>query len=216
MANGIKIGTNNISGIKIGTADVDAVYIGTTQVYPSTPPFQGKWLATYSGGTTSSAECDSSSAITSGEITKNNLVSVKIGNCVSSIGASAFYNYTSLTSVTIPNSVSSVGNYSFEGDGNLALINIPNSVTNIGISAFYNCLGLANAIIGSGVTTIGNSAFQGCSSLMSVTSMAVTPPSIGSNVFSNSGNCPIYVPSASVNAYKTAWVEYASRIQAIQ
>lgn len=33
MANGIKIGTNNISGIKIGTADVDAVYIGTTLVY---------------------------------------------------------------------------------------------------------------------------------------------------------------------------------------
>jgi len=33
----------------------------------------------------------------------------------------------------------------------------------------------------------------------------------------NTNNCPIYVPSASVNAYKTAtnWSTYASRIQAI-
>ena len=39
MANGIKIGTNNISGIKIGTADVDAVCIGDTLVYSGvTPP----------------------------------------------------------------------------------------------------------------------------------------------------------------------------------
>ena len=38
MANGIKIGTNNISGIKIGTADVDAVYIGTTLVYSGGTP----------------------------------------------------------------------------------------------------------------------------------------------------------------------------------
>ena len=42
MANGINIGTNNISGIKIGTADVDAVYIGTTLVYSggTQPTFQ--------------------------------------------------------------------------------------------------------------------------------------------------------------------------------
>jgi hypothetical protein len=44
---------------------------------------------------------------------------------------------------------------------------------------------------------------------------ATTPPSLGSNVFGNTNNCPIYVPSGSVNAYKTAskWNSYADRIR---
>lgn len=51
-----------------------------------------------------------------------------------------------------------------------------------------------------------------------------TPPTIfinsGGNyqTFDNTNNCPIYVPSESINAYKTAdgWSKYADRIQAIQ
>jgi len=40
---------------------------------------------------------------------------------------------------------------------------------------------------------------------------------LGNNAFYATNNCPIYVPAASVNAYKTAtnWKSYASRIQAI-
>ena len=68
---------------------------------PPTPTFQGKWLATYSDSHTESAECDSTSAITGGEINKTNLVSVKIGDCVTSIGGMAFYGCTGLTGVTI-------------------------------------------------------------------------------------------------------------------
>jgi hypothetical protein len=38
-----------------------------------------------------------------------------------------------------------------------------------------------------------------------------------SSVFNYTNNCPIYVPSASVETYKSAsgWSGYASRIQAI-
>jgi hypothetical protein len=38
-----------------------------------------------------------------------------------------------------------------------------------------------------------------------------------SNAFDNTNNCPIYVPSASVEAYKAAtnWSSLSSRIQAI-
>ena len=45
-----------------------------------------------------------------------------------------------------------------------------------------------------------------------------TPPTLSSNALDYTNNCPIYVPSASVNAYKSAnnWSTYASRIQAIQ
>ena len=194
MANGIKIGNLDISAFKVGSADTK-VYLGDTLLYPTAPPsFNGKWLATYTGGTTSSAECDASSAITRNEITKTDLVSVEIGDCVTSIGDEAFTMYSSLTSCTIGNSVTSIGD-----------------------SAFYGCTSLTSCTIGSGVTSIVDLAFRNCTSLTSITVNATTPPTIGIDVFSNTNNCTIYVPSASVNAYKSAsgWSDYASRIQAI-
>jgi hypothetical protein len=65
------------------------------------------------------------------------------------------------------------------------------------------------------VTSIEFSAFLGCSSLKSCYCAAKTPPTLGSNVFSNSGITNIYVPTASVSAYKSAsgWSDYASKIQ---
>jgi hypothetical protein len=57
-----------------------------------------------------------------------------------------------------------------------------------------------------------------CSGLTSVTCEAITPPTLnGTSVFDYTNNCTIYVPSQSVETYKTAtnWTEYASRIQPI-
>ena len=207
---------------------------------PCEPPsFDGKWLATYTTGTTSSAECDSSSAITQNEISKTDLVAVEIGDCVTSIGNSAFTNYYDLEEVIIPNSVTSIGTSAFTscsslmsitipsgvtsiGDSvfrrcsGLTSIDIPSGVTSIGSSAFGNCTSLTSVTIPSGVTSIGGSAFYGCSGLTSVTVEAITPPSLDMYAFHNSTGT-IYVPAASVNAYKTAtnWSTYASRIQPI-
>lgn len=168
---------------------------------PPTPVFQGKWKATYSDSSVTSAECDSSSEITQNEINLTNLVSVEIGNnCVTSIGTSAFQNCSSLTS-----------------------INIPSGVTSISERAFQYCSGLTSIVIPDSVTSIGNSAFKNCSGLASITVSATKPPILGGNyAFATnypymSRGCPIYVPSQSVNVYKAAnyWSEYASRIQPI-
>ena len=263
MADSIKIGNLDISAFKVGSSDCK-VYLGDTLLYPTAPPsFQGKWLATYNGGTTSSAECDASSAITQNEIALSNLVEVEIGDCVTSIGEAAFYECSSLTSIDIPDSVTTIGTYAFYNCSSLTSIVIPSGVTSIGQSAFYNCSSLTSCTIGSGVTSIGTSAFRNCSGLTSIDipsdvtsignqafyacssltsctigsgvtsigdavfyrcsgltsiiSNAATPPTLGSYVFDNTNDCPIYVPSASVNAYKAAtnWSTYASRIQAI-
>ena len=185
--------------------------------------FTGKWIATYSGGTTSSAECDASSAITENEITLTDLVSVEIGDCVTSIGEWTFFGCNSLTNCTIGSGVTSIGERAFAVCASLTSITIPNSVTSIGGVAFGDCISLTSINIPSGVTSIGENAFAFCNSLTSVTVNATTPPPLNSSswVFYGTpianGTGYIYVPSASVNAYKSAdgWSTYASQIRAI-
>ena len=52
-----------------------------------------------------------------------------LGDDVTSIGNSAFYNCSNVTSVTIGNSVTSIGSYAFYNCSNVTSITIPNSVT---------------------------------------------------------------------------------------
>jgi hypothetical protein len=192
----IKIGNNTIT-LKVGSTDVSAAYLGSTLVYSGgTPPAPSyKWIATYTGGTTSSAECDASSAITNNEITKTNLQSVEIGQCVTSISGNAFNSCTSLTNITIPDSVTSIGDYAFFRCDGLSSVTIPNSVTIIGNNTFYQCNGLANITIPDSVTSIGQSVFGFCTGLTSVTiGSGVT--SISQNAFQGCGLTGVTIPDS--------------------
>ena len=173
----IKYNNSNINDWNFGSDNIAKAYYNGDVVYqkiesggtPPTPSFQVKWKATYSDSSTTSAECDSSSAITNGEINKTNLVEVEIGDCVTSIGDSALFRCGSLSNITIPNSVTSIGDGAFEVCIGLTSITIPDSVTSIGLGTFSSCSGLTSIDIPSGVTSIGNGAFRGCSSLTSMT-----------------------------------------------
>lgn len=172
------------------------------------------------------------------------LQSVEIPNSVTNIGSSAFASCKSLQSVELPNEIEMLAYYLFSGCTALQSVEIPSSVTRIGTASFANCSGLTSVaipntvtsidnrafsdcpslqsvVIPSSVTSIGVRAFYKCSGLTSITVEATTPPtlttdSIHKEWFGNT-DCPIYVPSASLEAYKTApnWQAYASRIQAI-
>lgn len=238
----IKLGNQEIT-LKVGSTDVSAAYLGSTLVYsggtPPTPSY--KWLATYTGGTTSSAQCDASSAITQNEITLTDLESVVIGDCVTSINYEAFFDCGSLTSATISDSVTSIGESSFSGCYGLTNVTIPSGVTYIDAYAFEMCSSLTSITIPSGVTTIsegvfaqceslssiiipdsvtsiGNDAFNHCTSLTSIRVLATTPPTLGSGAFvGNPNRRTIFVPAASLSDYQSAsgWSDYASRIRAI-
>ena len=109
---------------------------------------------------------------------------------VTSIGDSAFEECSNLTSITIPNSVTSIGDYAFSGCSDLTSITIPDSVTSIGDYAFF-----------------------GCSNLTSFYCKPQNPPAIDVYMLSNChSSLKIYVPRASVDKYKTAWSDYASKI----
>lgn len=114
--------------------------------------------------------------------------------------------------------IATIGNNAFSVCSSLASVEIPNSVISIVDNAFYQCTSLTSIEIPNSVTSLGGYAFLGCSALESVTVRATTPPTLGTGVFpSTSNNLKIYVPSASVSAYKAAtnWSSYSSKIQAI-
>ena len=136
--------------------------------------------------------------------------SLTIGNSVTSIGTTAFDGCSGFTGdLVIPNSVTSIGPMAFEDcSGFTGDLVIPNSVTEIGNRAFYGCKGFRSLTLGCSLKTLGNenngSVFSYCSSLKEVTSLAKLPPTTKEANFSNY-NIPLYVPAASVDAYKSAF-----------
>ena len=143
----------------------------------------------------------------------SSLESITIPEGVTSVTLSGC---SSLESIKLPKGITSFGYRAFWGCSSLTSIEIPEGVTFIGTSAFEYCSNLTSLVIPEGVTTIGERAFYGCSSLTSFTCLATNPPSLGKNAF-NLMTGSIYVPAASLNAYKKAsgWSNYASRIQTI-
>ena len=83
----------------------------------------------------------------------------------------------------------------------------------IGEVAFGGCSSLTSITIPDKVTTIGDDAFAACSSLTKMYCKATTPPTLGSGTIISISS--IYVPRASVEAYKSAdgWSEYADKIE---
>lgn len=144
--------------------------------------------------------------------------SVTIPSGVTSISEGTFEYCSNLTNVAIQNGVTSIGSYAFSYCSSLSSVTIPSSVTSIGGYAFRNCSSLLSVTIPNSVTNIGARAFRNCTSLSSMTIYATTPPTLdNTNALQNTNDCPIYVPSESVETYKAAsgWSTYASRIQAI-
>ena len=129
-----------------------------------------------------------------------------------------FKNCKELKKVILSNTISIINASAFDGCSALTSITIPDSVTSIGNYAFYGCSSLTSVTIPDSVTLISGYAFYGCTLLASVTVLATTPPTLSPAAFSsNASGRKIYVPAASLNAYKTAsvWSSYASYIEAI-
>ena len=135
----------------------------------------------------------------------SSLKSITIPEGVTEIKSCAFIGCISLTSVEISNSVKEIVSAAFDGRKWLKSIEIPNSVTSIEDVAFRDCSRLASVKIGNSMTYIGDLAFSYCSGLNEVYCYAENVPETSSSAFKNSSisSAKLYVPKASLEAYKT-------------
>ena len=140
---------------------------------------------------------------------------ITLPKTINRIGRSAFWSVR-ISDITIPKSVTTIGEEAFYDCDSLTSVTISDNVTTIGREAFYHCDSLTSVTIPDSVTMIGDFTFTLCDSLTSVYCKAITPPALGGNyvfVYNGSGR-KIYVPTESVEAYKSAeyWSDYASAI----
>ena len=133
----------------------------------------------------------------------SNMVSLVIGSGVKSIGDNAFYNCESLPSVIIPNSVTSLGESAFYGCSQLAYVSIGDGVSTIASSVFRGDKSLEYLIIGKNVTSIGQTAFADGTNIQVVKSLNTTPPVITASTFNETTekNATLNVPTG----YKTIY-----------
>lgn len=93
---------------------------------------------------------------------------------------------------------------------------VPEGITSIPKSCFSGCYGLRVVDLPATITSIGDFAFSTNYSLASFIIRAATPPTLSASAFTDleSLEWRIYVPDASVEAYKSAtnWVTLADRI----
>lgn len=146
------------------------------------------------------------------------LTSVTIEEGVDTIGASAFRGCSNIEDFTFPSTLETISDNAFYGCSSVGELIFLNGLKTIGASACRDCSKVTTIDLPSSVESVGNSCFQSCSKLASLIVRATTPPTCGTSILYgalNSGK--IYVPSASVDAYKAAsgWSSYANRILAI-
>ena len=117
-------------------------------------------------------------------------ITVVFGNSVEKIPAYLFLNNENIIEVRMGSGVISIGNSAFGGCSALTNVTLPNSVKTVGIVAFSNCTSLKSLTIPEKVTSIGSGAFSGCVALEEIYYNAIEVSDVTYNhqIFSGSGN----------------------------
>lgn len=157
----------------------------------------------------------------------------------SDLGASSFRDCFALQNIVQTSPFGVLGNYAFSGCYNLTgTIRVVGPT--VGQYAFQNCASLSEIVLEEGVESTGRGVFDRCSSLVEISFpstvksieyqaitncynlkiihvRAITPPTADYRVFQGiQSGAVVYVPSGSVEAYKTAdgWTNFKDYIQA--
>jgi|GEM_PF-1861825 len=157
---------------------------------------------------------DSITSIATYAFATNGLKSLVVPKGVATIATKAFYENDSIKEITLPEGLTTVNISAFRGCTALEKVNIPSTYAKILNYTFYGCSSLKELVVPETVTNISAYAFKDCTAMTAIHVKGTNPATLGSKAFDNTNECPIYVPSGTVEAYKTAWSAYADRIQA--
>lgn len=139
---------------------------------------------------------------------------------VTEIGFLAFAR-APLKSLVLPKGLKKIGNYAFLG-AKMESIVVPAGIESLGDNCFYNCQNLTNVKLPEGITALPEGIFSSCKALEEITlpkslesigsqafyaiynlntinSLATTPPSVNTSVFSRYYD--LYIPIGSKDAY---------------
>ena len=154
------------------------------------------------------------------------LTDVTIPKSVTSISGSLFKSCYNLESVTVEDGnpvydsrnkcnavIETATNTLIAGCG---FTGFPESLTAIGKGAFESITSLARITIPKNLTKIDAYAFQSCKGVKDIVSYAVTPPTLGSNVFYGltCSEIPLYVPKEGLEIYRSTaqWKEFNVKV----
>lgn len=122
---------------------------------------------------------------------------------------------TNITNIADLGRITEIPAYFFRNSTNLEKVTIPDSVISIQRDAFASCPKLKTLIIGEGIESIAQGILWHCYAIESIVCKAVTPPLLTEGFVGTNSTFSIYVPDASVEAYKAAaiWSGHASVIK---
>ena len=136
-------------------------------------------------------------------------------NGLQSIDKSAFGACVNITNLIIPDSVVSIGQSAFQGCESLVSVEIQDGVTVLNPSCFALCSLLSTVRLPNSINKICELVFYGCPVLSNLYLKAIIPPEIHyHDVFGGNTGMNIWVPRASVEAYKEKWAEFKDNIKA--
>lgn len=168
-------------------------------------------------------------------VAASSLEEVVIEGNVTSIGWASFCRRSNLSTINLPTSITEIYGYAFYQSGVSGVLNFPNlthlgansfdstkitKVTNLGTitalpgGAFSRCSYMTEAILPSTLRSIGEFVFA-YGAIQKITFNNITPPSLASNTFYQSGNLLEFrVPNSGVYNYSIAtnWRNHVGRI----
>lgn len=135
---------------------------------------------------------------------------------VAEIGRNAFSKCQTLKTVVIPESVSAIGGYAFFYCTSLVSVDIQGGVSSLPLLCFGKCPLLSTVRLPNTINKINDSVFDGCPALSNLYIKANIPPEIRNVYYVGwpTENMSIWVPRASVDAYKEKWVQLKDNIKA--
>lgn len=149
--------------------------------------------------------------INGGDNGKTSLTTVILPNNLLAIGTYAFTGCTGLISINFPPKLVEIGTCAFAACYKLTTLNLPVGIASLPERVFYNCYGLTSITLPKKLSTIEYGVFYNCTGIKTINSLNPTPPVLGHmGSFGYVKPSAVYVPAASIYAYKSAseWSDF--------